>query len=740
MKKNSFVLRTLLISTIVLSVASFATASVDVGLNGQYWFGSLKADVTTNVPWGERGTLTITDDTWTQEWDDQDGHHTFISDYTVDVQSDGSINIGLSSGTYNVAFNGDVMVHADAAADSHNRLGIDIFARKASNVANSDIIGSYSFFGHQLNSVDRSDSDEWGSVIFTNSSAAFKYVNDQGHSQSGSMTWTLDDVNEIVHLSGQASQNGLLLGKGSIDVAFQVLPSEGVDNDLGYNVFIKKTSSTIVPADIAGTYQVRFLESGPDGEPYTCYQGTVVFDANGTFAADTYYSDSEHDTPRGTFKIGPGNTISLGGMPGIISTDKNLIFAPEYTYKHHPRESTDWLGGLFFIKDQNSTPVFQFGSVSGSKAQNLVITDPCGVLVSFSLTGGGYGEIAGGANFDQITLYDTGDKSQLTISTKGKNVTSVGDITVNGSLKGITAKTTKLRGSIMISGALGSVTLADIRETEDHHLVSIGPSSNQKATVTIVFGEVEDLNIMTQMPIKSITASDWWGYLTAPSIGSITAKNGDVAVDINVAGTIGAINTGSLGGSWNCKSVASITTGDTDDFYLTLTQEPNTKIPALGKLSVTGELEWSRIISAGNIGTITVGAMQSSSCFAGVADACLMDVNANDSVLDLPSIFGNTFDKEATIGSFAVKGIKGQDPNYFINSNIAAYHINNISVAYPEYSNFGAPFGFAMEDDPTKSLTIIDSQGKHSWKGYQIGAAIDWLHAMINNDMDIRRD
>jgi hypothetical protein len=675
----------IVIAVILLAVASLAAASVD--LSGEYWFGSLSADVSTDVPWGERGTVVVTGDNWSQEWDDQNGHHTFSSTFTTTLQPDGSINIDLSSGTYNVAWNGDVMIHADAAPNANNRLGVDIIARKATDPQNSDVVGSYAFFGHHLNSFDGSDSDGWGNAVFkANGTTVIKQVNDQGHKESFTFNWTLDGISSMLNIQGQTSPNGLLLGKGGIDLAFQVLPSEGIDNDLGYNVFIKKTSHTITSADIAGTYQVRFLESGPGGVPYTCGRGTFTARADGTYSIDAYYSDSEHDVKNGSYKVGPGNKIMLvGGIDGIISPDKNLIFVTEY---HRPAapSADDWIGGIFLIKEPNSTPILQFGNLSGTKNTKLAVNDACNVLVTFSLTGGGYGEVIG-ANFGQINLYNTGDKSQLTITSKTE--TSIGDINSNGPLKGITAKTAELSGSI-----------------------TIGHSSTPKAAVTIAFDRANGLDINSQMPIQSLTATEWLGgSINTPSVGSITIK-GDKKRGLS---------------------------GDLYDVNVILSQLPDVKIMALGKLTVNGWIDSSQILSQGNIGAVTADAMRNSVCFAGVADAYLVDVNAADGVLDLPPVLDDTFNQTATIKSIAIKGIKGEDPNFFINSNIAAKNVSSIYIAYPQYNNTGVPFGITMWDNPAKSLTIKDDEGKHTWKGSNIGSAIDMLLGN-GGDMQIRRD
>jgi hypothetical protein len=376
------------------------------------------------------------------------------------------------------------------------------------------------------------------------------------------------------------------------------------------------------------------------------------------------------------------------------------------------------------LKGSNNVTVIQFGNIPGQKNTKLILTDCDGNNVTFSLTGGGYGEIdACDCTFSTITLFDTTEKSALTISTKGKVHTSVGNIICNGPMKSITAKTAKLSGDITIGSAL-----------------------NPKSAVTIAFDRTDDLDINSEMPIKSITATDWTGgSINAPSVSGIAIKGdkkrsiaGNLDIDVNVDGAIGTVNVaGWLESPWDCCSVKSITAFRAYDFYLTLHQKPDPKILALGKLTIKEGFYWSRIISSGNIGTFTVAAMRQSSCFAGVADACSVDLNADD-VCDLPPVLDDTFNQTATIKSIMIKGIKGDDATYFVNSNIAAATVSSMSIAYPEYNNGGIPFGITMWNDP-KAFTIKDANGTHSWKGSDIGTAKDWLTAN-GGDMQIRRD
>ena len=156
--------------------------------------------------------------------------------------------------------------------------------------------------------------------------------------------------------------------------------------------------------------------------------------------------------------------------------------------------------------------------------------------------------------------------------------------------------------------------------------------------MTIIFDRASDLAINSQMPIKSISATEWLGgSINAPSIGSVIIK-GDTKRAIP---------------------------GDLVEVNIILSQMPDVKIPALGKLSVSGWIASSQIFTQGNIGTVTAGAIIDSNCFAGVAEGITGLPDPNTDI---------NYAQPASIKSIAAKGIK-DDPNSFINSNIAAANI-----------------------------------------------------------------
>ena len=339
-----------------LSAVSFGSAN----LSGEYWFGSLGVDVGTNAPLAKRGTVSISGNQWEQEWDDYDGPHTFSSAFTTTAQADGSIDVNFVGVTYNVAWNGDVMIHAGGVLGGGEE-GIDIFTRKATNVDVNDVLGDHGFFGHQVNISGDDDSCGWGNATLdADFTGTVTWTNDHGDAESMPIEeWSLDDVNAMINVPGPTIDDPvstLFLGKGGIGFACDIVPEESRDGvDLGYNIFIKKTEQVITMADIAGAYQVRFLETGPGAVPYTCGLGLCVIGEDGSLSVNAYYSDDEHDVFSADYTVGPGNAIQItegdNVNKGIISPDKNLIFIPEYRYENPPtRTDYDWLGGIFLIR------------------------------------------------------------------------------------------------------------------------------------------------------------------------------------------------------------------------------------------------------------------------------------------------------------------------------------------------------------------------------------------------------
>jgi len=442
----------------------------------------------------------------------------------------------------------------------------------------------------------------------------------------------------------------------------------------GLMIFTKQVTSTYTTSDLEGTWDFHDLVSGDSSQWIGWVYGTENTGANGdcSFTSITKSDGDPNLPPDTTMAISPSGVVTIPGTDfhGIMNSQKDMIVGV----------MTDGGGGYgidFILKHL----IIPFGDET--KAE-FVDTNNC--LVSVYLTGPGTGEVyipsGGRGDAKRIVLYDTTETTTLVIKTltKGKE-TGVGDIIVDGSLKAILAKTTDLRGDITVTGSLGSITFDDIA---GEHTITIGSSANPKAGVVMKFDQVSNLTIDSGMPIKTLLATDWLGgSINAPSVGSITTK-GDKKRGIS---------------------------GDLFEVDLNLSQKPDAKIPALGKLTVKGWIDSSRILSTGNIGTVSAWAITNSSCFAGVTDT--NDLNA-DGVLDLPDpAVDVNYVEPATIKSITVKGIKGEE-YCVINSNVAAAQILSASLAYPENENDGIPFGLSAGF--IKALKIKDAEGTESWK------------------------
>ena len=240
-------------------------------MGGQYWFGSLSVDVATNAPWAKRGTVSIVGNKWHQEWEDGNGTQPpFTSDFTTKVRADGSINISfaeLPGETYNVAWNGDLMIHAGSVLGGGGE-GIDLFTRKATHVDVNDILGEYGLLSYQVNSKWSSDSCQWYDCGFDSDyTSTLAHVNDDGDREAETIAWTLDDANAVLTLfvpDGEVQNHqAVFLGQGGIGCVWQIIPEEGRSGDLGYGVFVKKRDQMITMTDMAATYQVRYFQTGP---------------------------------------------------------------------------------------------------------------------------------------------------------------------------------------------------------------------------------------------------------------------------------------------------------------------------------------------------------------------------------------------------------------------------------------------------------------------------------------------
>jgi hypothetical protein len=415
-------------------------------------------------------------------------------------------------------------------------------------------------------------------------------------------------------------------------------------------------------------------------------------------------------------------------------------------------------------KYSKSTSVFevtkQFGTF-GKKNLPLKIIDCNGVEVTLRLTGGGTGSVEGDCGLEKIVLSGTTTKSVFSIATPRGVETILGDLIVNGDIKSITGKAVDLQGDILIQGSAGAITLDDIPGPSN---IIIGPSESAKRTCLLKFDLIDDLDLISQTPIRTLRASDWLaGNLEAPWISSLktngspadgiagdfgadvlltgsnpkgmTLKKADIAGDISgwsweITGNCGTIEfagsypdfeasidggirtlkavgnkaiglTSVMSGQWTFDSARSITADDFVQCSISANGADEGKSAAIGKIKAKGWISESMIDAAGDVSAITTGALE----------------NCDDISI------------EGMLSRLEIKGIKGE-AYCLINSQIKADHIRAAILSYPNYFNDGVPFGVTAGS--IDKLTVRDSLQKKTWRNLEAGA-----EAIITGDFEI---
>jgi hypothetical protein len=218
----------------------------------------------------------------------------------------------------------------------------------------------------------------------------------------------------------------------------------------------------------------------------------------------------------------------------------------------------------------------------------------------------------------------------------------------------------------------------------DDHAITIGGTAADPP-VTISLSRVGETVLTSGAPIKSLTAIDWSDEnaeadsITAPWIGKVTIK-GDKKADPAVRGDFEA---------------DIITTDAAFD---------------LVKLTVAGLMSGSSVDIAGNLKSVTVGAIRDSRVFLGFTGDVLPDAKE-----DLA---------ERTLSSFKVKGLEDLVGPSFVNSSVAAAALNKVKLLDVEVGDGnGEDFGFAAWT--VKSFSMQTDNGPFTLKNLIVAGDAD---------------
>ncbi|MFA6135503.1 MAG: Ig-like domain-containing protein, partial [Phycisphaerae bacterium] len=187
----------------------------------------------------------------------------------------------------------------------------------------------------------------------------------------------------------------------------------------------------------------------------------------------------------------------------------------------------------------------------------------------------------------------------------------------------------------------------------------IGEAENDRLTFNANLGTVEDVDLQSEMPIGSLTVSDWdGGWIEAPSISRLTSK-GSFAGEIELL-----------------------------DVYTSRGRDYS-----LGSMSVKGLIDGADIRTVGTINSITAGGIQNSVIYAGF-DFGNDDL---DGLTGLPTQDDMNLFVDASINKLTVKGIRedGGLVDSFINSNAAALNMGTVKLSKVQTGNGGDEFGLA---------------------------------------------
>lgn len=248
-----------------------------------------------------------------------------------------------------------------------------------------------------------------------------------------------------------------------------------------------------------------------------------------------------------------------------------------------------------------------------------------------------------------------------------------------------TTNTLKLTGggtaTVQPNGSGAAITIAS-------------PTAKSALTLTTPAGQTAQLTgITSDGPMKSITAktSTVQGNITiAGPLASLSLQNfAGGAITANTLGTLTATNIAN----------ASI------DLPATGLDPANTKSFAMNRMTISGKAANLTLRSQGHINTITLGAADHVTIFAGVSPA----------LTSLPDT-ADDFARPLRISKFTIKGLPAET---FSTTALllGASTVGSVTLTNVQTSNAGTPFGLAMQT--LSSLTRVEGATKTKWTSKQ---------------------
>ena len=251
----------------------------------------------------------------------------------------------------------------------------------------------------------------------------------------------------------------------------------------------------------------------------------------------------------------------------------------------------------------------KFGAFDGRTNVAMVLQDAEGTRITYTLTGGGYGEVTQSPDGFAVTLFNVGNNSQAAAATSGGDGKfDFTSIAINGSVSSFFAPNGRLRGPLTATTGFGAMTLGDVPGP----LTITVPNTSQSPSFD--FDNVTNLVINSAVGITRLDATTWLDNdatpdrVTAPWLGQLNIF-GNTNVNLLLTGrggnlpTLGPVNiTGVIkGGAWSVNGLGSSITAaaSTVQFSATFNQRLDSLTTTTGT--------FRGVLTARTITTINIG-------------------------------------------------------------------------------------------------------------------------------------
>jgi hypothetical protein len=146
---------------------------------------------------------------------------------------------------------------------------------------------------------------------------------------------------------------------------------------------------------------------------------------------------------------------------------------------------------------------YQFGTVDGKPRVPLTVTLSNGATATFAIDGVGTGQILDVDHEIMVVLNGTTTQSRLLISPGPKSKTpTINGLTVNGSLKELSAGKITIDGNVTIQGSVGVLAVGDLQQSSFR-------INGLTKDVGMTFAKVTDSSIVSNTPIRGISVKSW---------------------------------------------------------------------------------------------------------------------------------------------------------------------------------------------------------------------------------------